>query len=403
MNQLELIRDLNRPSGAKIVLLVLDGLGGLSQVPGGPTALEAAATPNLDRLAREGATGQTIPILPGITPGSGPAHLALFGYDPLLFRVGRGVLEAIGVGLRVEKGDVAARGNFCTLDSQGRITDRRAGRLPSAHAAPLVERLSAIQVEGCELLARHVREYRFALVLRGKGLGAQVTDTDPQREGETPLLAAARESGSEQTARLLNSWIEQAHASLSDQPVANGLTLRGFSTDPELPQFGDVYGLKAGCVAVYPMYRGVSRLVGMEEIDFKGETPADEFAAVASAWKTYSFLFIHIKATDSRGEDGDFQGKAAVIEELDRALPKLLALKPDVLAVTGDHSTPARLRTHSWHPVPFLLWAPDTVRQDGSSAFGETVCARGGLGTFQATSVMPLLLAHAGRLGKFGA
>jgi 2,3-bisphosphoglycerate-independent phosphoglycerate mutase len=248
-----------------------------------------------------------------------------------------------------------------------------------------------------------VRDYRFAFVIRGSGLGAAVSDTDPQEEGARPRPAAAQAPGSERTAKLVNDWIDQAMSSLGDQPVANGLTLRGFSTDPELARFSDLYALTAACVAVYPMYRGVSRLVGMDVIEFAGERPEDEFAAVRDNWASYEFFFIHIKATDSRGEDGDFDGKAAVIESVDRALPGLLELRPDVLAVTGDHSTPARLRTHSWHPVPFLLWAPETIRQDGSQAFGESACMHGGLGTFQATSVMPLLLAHAQRLNKFGA
>jgi len=403
MDLQEVVRGLQRQAKSKIVLLVLDGLGGLALEPGGPTELEAAATPILDRLAQEGATGQSVPILPGITPGSGPAHLALFGYDPLEFQVGRGVIEAAGVGLAVEKGSVAARGNFCTLDAQGRITDRRAGRLAGEQAVPLVERLAALRVAGCEVQIRHLRDYRFAFVIRGSGLGTAVSDTDPQEEGAHPLPAAAQAPGSEQTAKLVNDWIKQAMSALSDQPVANGLTLRGFSTDPELAQFSDLYGLAAACVAVYPMYRGVSRLVGMDVIEFAGERPEDEFAAVRDNWAAYEFFFVHIKAPDSRGEDGDFEGKAAVIESVDRALPGLLELSPDVLAVTGDHSTPARLRTHSWHPVPFLLWAPDTLRKDGSRAFGESSCMRGGLGTFQATSVMPLLLAHAQRLDKFGA
>ncbi len=403
MNLQEIIRDLQRNAETKIILLVLDGLGGLPLKLGGPTALEAAATPNLDRLAQEGTTGLSVPILPGITPGSGPAHLALFGYDPLVFRVGRGVLEAAGVGLPVGKGSVAARGNFCSLDAEGRITDRRAGRLSSEQAAPVLRRMAALRVEGGEVQVRLVRDYRFAFVIRGSGLGAAVSDTDPQTEGARPLPAAAQAPGSEQTAKLVNEWIGQAMAVLGDQPVANGLTLRGFSTDPELPQFSELYGLTPACVAVYPMYRGVSRLVGMDVIEFEGERPEDEFAAVRANWSEYDFFFVHIKATDSRGEDGDFEGKAAVIEAVDRALPGLLELKPTVLAVTGDHSTPARLKTHSWHPVPFLLWAPETVRQDGSRAFGETACAHGGLGTFQAISVMPQLLAHAQRLDKFGA
>lgn len=403
MDQMDLMRQLQRPADSKIVLLVLDGLGGLEIETGGGTALEAAATPNLDRLATEGTIGQTIPIHRGISPGSGPAHLSLFGYDPLTFDVGRGVLEATGVGMQVERGDLAARGNFCTLDQAGLIVDRRAGRLPNEEAVPLAEQLNGIELPGYAFEVRHVKEYRFAVVARGDSLEDRIADTDPQRTGLAPLEAVAEEAGSEPAAELFNRWITEAHKLLADQPKANGLTLRGFSTNPQLPNFLELYGLNPACVAVYPMYRGVSKLVGMHIVQFEGDSPADEFAAVERIWQAHDFVFVHIKATDSRGEDGDLAAKAAVIETVDRALPQLMALEPDVLAVTGDHSTPARLRAHSWHPVPLLLWAPATVRSDSSQSFGETACAAGGLGTIPATELMPLLMAHAGRLDKFGA
>ena len=403
MQSLDLLTQLHRPSSAKIILLVLDGLGGLPMQTGGATALEAAATPNLDRLAQEGTTGQTIPILHGVAPGSGPAHLSLFGYDPLKYDVGRGVLEATGIGLQVAPGDVAARGNFCTLDGDGLITDRRAGRLPSEAAAPLVEQLDSIKIPGYTFEIRQVREYRFALVARGEGLEPGLSDTDPQRVGQAPLHVVPETPQSQASAELFNQWIEASRSVLAQEPLANGLTLRGFSTDPELPQFGQSYGLNALCVAVYPMYKGVAKLVGMEILEFEGEDPADEFSALGPRWDEFDFAFIHVKAPDSRGEDGDFEGKAAVIEQIDRELGRLMDLEPAVLAVTGDHSTPARMRSHSWHPVPLLIWAPDTVRPDDSLNFGERDCARGGLGTFPAKSLMALLLAHAGRLNKFGA
>jgi 2,3-bisphosphoglycerate-independent phosphoglycerate mutase len=403
MANLELMRELRREKGGKIVLLVMDGLGGLPIEPAGPTELEAARTPNMDMLAAGGSLGQIVPVAPGVTPGSGPAHLALFGYDPLTYVVGRGVLEATGVGLRVNKGDVAARGNFCTVDSAGLITDRRAGRIPSDEAAPLIEQLRSIEIPGVTIDLRHVKEYRFAIVMRGEGLEPAIEDTDPQQTGVAPLPAKAIEAGSRRAADVFNQWIELARQRLSGQAKANALTLRGFSTDPALPPFPEIYGMSAGCVAVYPMYQGVAALVGMEVEQFDGETPADELAAVASLWAKHDYFFIHIKKTDSRGEDGDFKAKSAVIESVDAALPRLLALKPDVLAITGDHSTPARLRVHSWHPVPFLLWAPATVRADDRRGFGETNCSSGGLGTFPSREVMPLLMAHAGRLEKFGA
>ncbi len=392
-----------RTSSSKIVLLVMDGLGGLPIETGGPTELEAAQTPNMDRLASEGMLGQVTPIRAGITPGSGPAHLALFGYDPLDYEIGRGVLESVGVGLQVGSGDVAARGNFCTLDEQGNISDRRAGRIPTDEAIPLVERLKSITLPGVTTEVRHVKEYRFAVVMRGKNLNPEIEDTDPQQTGVPPLPALARSTEAEHTADLFNQWIAQARQLLAGERKANGMTLRGFATDPNLPKFKDSYGLDAAAISVYPMYKGVASLVGMQVIDFSGEAPEDEFSALADNWEKYDFFFIHIKKTDSKGEDGDFEGKAQVIEGVDQALPILLNLNPDVLIITGDHSTPASMRTHSWHPVPFLFWAPATVRPDDQTRFGERACGLGGLGNFPSTDTIPLALAHAGRLEKFGA
>lgn len=399
----DVMRTLHKPAGTKMVLLILDGLGGMPMEPGGPTELEAADTPHLDQLAAEGTLGQIIPVRPGVAPGSGPGHLALFGYDPLTYQAGRGVLEATGIGMTIRKGDVAARGNLCTLDEEGNISDRRAGRIPSEEAIPLIQRLQEIDLGGVTVETRHVREYRFCVVMRGEGLKPDVEDTDPQRTGVPPSPADARGEGSQKTADIYNRWIGEARKLLADQPKANGLTLRGFSSDPALPQFEDIHGLRAACIAVYPMYRGVSRLVGMEIQEFQGETPQDEFACLKKVWGDYDFFFVHIKKVDSRGEDGDFQAKASVIESVDAALPQLLDLKPDVLTVTGDHSTPARLRRHSWHPVPFLLWAPATARADTATSFGERPCALGGFGTMPATDILPLMMAHAERWEKFGA
>ncbi len=392
-----------RESKTKLVLLVMDGLGDIPDARSGLTPLEAAQTPNMDRLAAEGTLGRSVPIRQGITPGSGPAHLALFGYDPLQYPVGRGVMEALGIGMQISPGDVAARGNFCTLDSSGLISDRRAGRIPSDEAKPVVESLQGIKLEGAKAEVRHVKEYRFALVLRGKGLKGDIEDTDPQVTGAKPLAAKARTAGSQKTAKLFNEWTRKATKILAKQPKANGLTLRGFGGDPKLPKYKDAYGLKAACVAVYPMYRGVASLVGMDSISFQGEAPSDEFAAVKNIWTDYDFVFVHIKKTDSMGEDGNFAGKVNIIEGVDQALPQLLDLKPDVLAITGDHSTPVPMRSHSWHPVPLLLWSTHNMFVDEQSQFGEQACAKGGLGTMPATDLMPLMLAHAGRLEKFGA
>ncbi|OQX61021.1 MAG: phosphoglycerate mutase [Anaerolinea sp. 4484_236] len=392
-----------KKNNTKIVLLVLDGIGGIPFTTGGLTALETAHTPNLDKLAQEGCLGQTIPIQRGITPGSGPAHLALFGYDPLEFAIGRGALSAAGVGLPVKKGDIAARGNLCTLDADGNITDRRAGRISHENAAPIVEILNTVQIPEVEIEVRQVKEYRFVVAMRGEGLDSAINDTDPQTTGVPPLQAKAQNPKAERSAELFNKWITKAHQALVTQPRANGFLLRGFATDPGFPSYESAYQLKAACVAVYPMYKGVSRLVGMDVIEFEGTHPEEEFAAVKEIWNDYDFIFTHIKKTDSYGEDGNFAAKVKIIEGVDRAIPDLMALKPDVLIVTGDHSTPAAMKSHSWHTVPLLLWAPKNIRPDLETTFGERVCARGGLGTFPATDIMSLALAHTERLEKFGA
>ncbi len=402
MANFDLMRTLAQPSDRRIVLLVMDGLGGLPRQSDGKTELEAAHTPHLDRLARQGITGLSSPIGHGITPGSGPAHLALFGYDPLHYEIGRGVLEALGIGFDLQPHDVAARGNFCTVDQNGVITDRRAGRIPTEKCVELCALLDQIEIEGAETFVRPVKEYRFALVLRGLGLSPQLPDTDPQQVGLRPLPATAEVPEAQRTAELVNCWITQAKTLLADQHPANMVTLRGFAQDPALPKFQDIYKLTPTAVAVYPMYRGVARLVGMDVIPVEHPV-SNEFQTVADNWERYDFFFVHVKYTDSRGEDGDFEAKKAVIEEVDAALPILLDLQPDVLVVTGDHSTPSQLKSHSWHPVPTLFWAPGTVRPDTATAFGETECSRGGLGIFPATELLPLALAYAQRLAKYGA
>jgi 2,3-bisphosphoglycerate-independent phosphoglycerate mutase len=402
MNQLELMQQLAVKNTTKIVMLVLDGLGGLASEPGGPTELEAARTPNLDALAARSACGLSDPVGPGITPGSGPGHLALFGYDPLQYEIGRGVLEALGIGFDLQPNDVAARGNFCTVDAQGLITDRRAGRISTEECTKRVNLLRGITLPGVETFVEPVKDYRFALILRGEGLVGDVEDTDPQRVGAAPLPAAARTPQSQKTADLLNRWIDQAGHVLAGHPPANMLTLRGVAKDPNLTRFPKVYNLRATAVAVYPMYKGVARLVGMDVVDSLGEAPAEEFETVRRNWDNYDFFFVHIKKSDSTGEDGNFDAKVHVIETVDEALPGLLDLKSDVLVVTGDHSTPCMLKSHSWHPLPILLSAR-TARVDPVTGFGETACLGGSLGRIRHVDIMPLAMAHALRLTKFGA
>jgi 2,3-bisphosphoglycerate-independent phosphoglycerate mutase len=397
----QLVRELKIQNDSKIVLLVADGLGGLPMEPGGPTELEAAKTPNLDALAKIGTLGSSLPILPGITPGSGPGHLGLFGYDPLKFLIGRGALEATGVGFKLGPKDVAVRCNFVTLDAAGNITDRRAGRIPSEESGPLAIKLREVKIPGVEVFVEPVKEHRFCVIFRGDGLGGNVADTDPQKTGVAPLDPKAHDAASQETAEIAKQFVVQAEKLLKGQPKANGLTLRGFANAPALPSYEEVYGLKAAAIAVYPMYKGLAQLVGMDLVG-KPTTLAEEIDVLAKAWNDYDFFFVHFKYTDSRGEDGNFAEKVKMIEQFDAIVPRVTALKPTVLAVTGDHSTPAKMKSHSWHAVPVLL-SGQNVRTDACQAFGESECLKGGLGQFQAMYLMPLLLAHADRLGKFGA
>ena len=401
MTPLEALQALAVRNQRRIVLLVLDGVGDLPTGPGGKTPLEAARTPHLDQMAAEGAVGLQDPVHPGITPGSGPGHLGLFGYDPLEWEVGRGVLETLGIGFELTAQDLAGRGNFCTVDAQGRITDRRAGRISTEVCVALCRDLERIEVEGAELFVRPVREHRFAVVFRGPGLDGRLADTDPQREGTQPLPVQPLAAEAARSAKVVQAFIDRAAELLRGRHPANMLTIRGFDRYHPLPTFGQLYQLTAAAIAVYPMYRGVARLAGMEVLDC-GSTLEDEFGALERAWDRFDFFFLHVKKTDAAGEDGNFELKAEVLEQVDALIPRLLALRPDAVAVTGDHSTPCALRSHSWHPVPLLLWG-ETVRRDQASSFGESACAGGGLGRLRAKEILALLLAHAQKLKKFGA
>lgn len=397
----ELTRKLQKDNGSKIVLVVGDGLGGLPLEPGGKTELETAKTPNLDALAKRGTLGLSTPVLPGIAPGSGPGHLGLFGYDPIKYQIGRGVLEALGIDFELGPNDVAIRGNFCTIDDKGNITDRRAGRIPTEVGSKLSEKLNQIKIPGVEVFVRAGEGYRTVLIFRGEGLGGDVADTDPQKTGVPAHDPVARSKGSEKTAQVAKEFLRQAKEVLKNDAPANFLTLRGIDKMPAIPPFKEVYGMRAAAIAVYPMYRGLARLVGMDILD-AGHTLEDQMNRLEAAWNDYDFFFIHWKYTDSSGEDGNFNLKVQRTEELDAGIPRVTKLNPDVIIVTGDHSTPSKMKSHSWHPVPVLL-AANNCRFDGSTEFGESQCLRGGLGQFEAKHLMLLAMAHAGRLEKYGA
>ncbi len=406
-----LTRVLHTKNDTKIVMLVADGLGGLPQSPGGKTELETARTPHFDALAKKGICGSSIPVLPGISPGSGPGHLGLFGYDPLEYLIGRGALEATGIGFELQEGDVAIRCNFCTLDATGNIADRRAGRIPTEQSAPLAIRLRDIKIPDIEVFVEPVKEHRFVVVLRGTGpnqgkLGGNVADTDPQATGVPPLAPRATNPDSEKTAEVATEFLKQAFELLAEESTANGCTLRGIASKPKLPSYEEVYGLRACAIAVYPMYKGLARLVGMDVLG-EAQTLDQQMDLLAKHWEEYDFFFIHFKYTDSTGEDGDFDGKVQRTEEVDACVPRIMQMGtnqsgPDVMIVTGDHSTPAMLVGHSWHAVPTLLVA-EHCRTDVCETFGEAECLRGGLGQFEAKHLMTLALANAGRLAKFGA
>lgn len=388
------------PNDRQIVVVLMDGLGGFRDGDAG-TELEDAVTPNLDALADEGSTGLAEIVGPGITPGSGPGHLALFGYDPLEFELGRGALSAAGLGVELRPGDVAARGNLCTLDADGRILDRRAGRIASDVAAPLVERLEAeVSIDGVEVLVRHEREHRVLVMLRGAGLDRRVADTDPQATGVPPRAPEPLEPAAARTAEVLAELDRQVRRILADEP-ANAVLMRGFDTLTALPSMSERYGVDGLAIAVYPMYRGISRLLGMTVAPQPGDL-ADETRQLAEHWDRHDYFFLHHKATDAAGEDGDRAAKIAAIEDVDAALPAIRALEPDVLMVTGDHATPPQLAAHSWHPVPVVM-AGAHVGRDDTDRFGERACSLGMLGLRPMAHMMPLMLAAAGKLVKYGA
>ena len=383
-------------------MLIMDGLGGLPRKSGGKTELETAHIPNLDALAAMSSLGLTIPVAAGITPGSGPGHLAIFGYDPLQYEIGRGAMEALGIDFEMRPDDLAARGNFCSVDSNGMITDRRAGRIDTNINQELARLLSTIKIDDTEIFIKPIKEHRFAFILRADGLHDTLSDTDPQKIGIPPQPVRALEPKSEKAAVLVNQFINSAQKVLINKHPANMILLRGFAKLPVLPTYQEKYGLNAAAIALNGMYRGVARLVGMKVLVVNGQTLNDEFITLEKYWNEYDFFYLHIKKTDTFGELGDFEGKVKAIEEVDGLLPCLTALKPDVLIVGGDHSTPAVLKSHSWHPVPVLIYSP-FVRPEGFPEFGEHACSRGSLGTIPATHIMPIALANALRIAKYGA
>lgn len=391
-------------NNTKIIFIILDGIGGLPI--NGKTELEMAVKPNLDALARVSACGLHIPVAHGITPGSGPGHFGVFGYDPTKYEIGRGVLEALGLGIELEKTDVALRCNYATL-KEGIITDRRAGRIPTEKNIELTKRLSEKikEIDGVKIILRPGKEHRFCLVMRFprkvSEKEAMVTDTDPQKEGNAPNEPLPLTEEAEEVSKISKKFIEKAREILKNEERANYVLLRGFSALPDIPSFEQKYGVKACSIAVYPMYRGITKLLGMEIIPVEGDIK-EEVDILKKNYKNYDFFFLHVKKIDSFAEDGNFEGKVKKIEEFDIYLPEILSLNPNVLVITGDHSTPCLLKAHSWHPVPLLIKSP-YVLGGTTNAFTERECLKGELGIIPATVIMSLVLANSLRLRKFGA
>ena len=396
----ELFRDCYVSTSSKIVMLVVDGLGGLAHPDTGLSELETAHLPNLDAMARESACGLTTPVVPGVAPGSGPGHLALFGYDPLKHIIGRGALEALGIDVDLQPGDVAARGNFCTVDGSGSLVDRRAGRIPTELSAPLCHRLDQIEVEGAQLDVFSVQDYRFVLRLRGQGLSEAISETDPQITGVSALEVLPISPEAQKTADMVNSFVSQAKRILAEEERGNMVLLRGWAQLPALPPMGDVYQLDPAGIAAYPMYRGLATVAGMNVIP-TGRSFGDEVQTLHQRYQEHDFFFIHYKPADAAGEDGDFDAKVKCLEDLDPFIPQIRELEPDVFMVAGDHSTPAVMAAHSWHPVPFMLNSRLT-RGEGIQGFNERACGLGSIGRIPATNVMLLALSHAGKFTKYG-
>ncbi|MGF1486203.1 MAG: 2,3-bisphosphoglycerate-independent phosphoglycerate mutase [Prochloraceae cyanobacterium] len=400
----EIWEELALPNGGKIIYVVLDGVGGLPDPETGKTELQVANTLNLDELAKKSSCGLLEIVGPGITPGSGPGHLTLFGYNPLKYRLGRGVLSALGIDFDLQENDIAARVNFATIDSDGKISDRRAGRIETDLNERLCEKIRDrinLNFDG-EFFFETVSEHRAVLVLRGLSSGGNLADTDPQTTGVAPKQPRANSSDSEETAEIVSKIVDKITEILADEEPANGILLRGFEQYHPLPSLESRFKLKGVCIADYPMYRGVSRLLGMDVLPHPGGMEK-RFKALSECYGAeHNFYFIHVKKTDSYGEDANFAAKVKFIEEVDRLIPKITALEPDVLVVTADHSSPAKMGSHSWHPVPVAIAAAN-ARVDNVASFDESACLQGSLGIRSGTDLMGLALAHAGRLQKFGA
>ena len=409
MERIDILKELVEKNDSKILLVVLDGLGDIPSIDG-KTPLEAAKTPNLDKLSKESALGMHIPVLPGITPGSGPGHLSIFGYNPLKYKIGRGILEALGVGLEVTKNDICIRANYAKVEEKdGKliVNDRRAGRLSTEENKKLTEKITKEieEINGVKIFMKSGIEYRLAILLRFNEKVNEdmcnILETDPQNEGKEVISPEPLSEKAKIVSEILKEFLLRVREIIKNEK-GNYLLLRGYSTPPIIPNFSEIYKLKSLSIATYPMYKGLTKLIGMETVKVDGFSIKDEIDVLRKNYKNFDFIYLHIKKTDSYGEDGDFMNKLKVIEEFDSYLPEILSLNFDVLCITGDHSTPTIMKSHSFHPVPLLIHSP-FVFKGLSERFTEKDCLKGELGTIKGEDIISLLLAHSKKLKKYGA
>jgi len=405
-----------KKSKAKALLLICDGLGDRPSIEG-KTPLQAANTPYLDEISKEGINGLMDTISPGIVPGSDTAHLAILGYDPYKYYPGRGVFEALGADMELCEGDVAFRANFATVDDKMRIIDRRAGRKGSKD---LAEALNGLEIDHTKIKFTNTTEHRCALVLKGENLSKAVSDVDTHEAGSEVKKCVPLEEGEKElkTANIVNEFVSQSYDILNEHPVnkerrergelpANIILLRGAGSYGEVSAMKDRFGFGAACIAGASLYKGVAKYLGMVVVPVEGATGIadtnlnNKAEATLHALEKHDFVFLHVKATDSMGHDGDFEGKKYMISRIDKELVARIKDVDAYITVTADHSTPVSIKRHSSDPVPIVIKG-EGVRKDGITKFDEVSAASGGLGRIRGVDLMPILSDFMGFYTMFG-
>ncbi|MCK4443355.1 MAG: 2,3-bisphosphoglycerate-independent phosphoglycerate mutase [Thermoplasmata archaeon] len=404
----------------KILLIILDGMADRPvAVLGSKTPLQAANTPNMDWFAKNGMCGQMDPIAPGVRPGSDTSHLAILGYNPHEVYTGRGPFEAAGVGLPMEHGDIAFRCNFGTIDADGTVRDRRAGRIRKG-TSEIARDLDGMPIEGVKVIFKEATEHRAVLILRGDGLSPKVTDVDPHAVGVKYHECEALEPEAGRTAEIVNEFVERSREILADHEVnkkrlkegdfpANIILPRGSGVFPHLDSLEERFGIRSAAICGVTLIKGICRVAGMKILDVDGATgglDTDMIAkgkAAIEALESYDFVFLNVKAPDICGHDGDPEGKVKVAERLDMMMSFIRKeLRNDVImAVTSDHSTPVSVRDHAGDSVPLIVYGKD-IRVDEVSSYDEISVTKGILGRIRGSDLIHILLDQSGRAEKFG-